>query len=507
MSPLTRTARVALNTVTNYLRFGVTVVVFLLLTPVMIRYLGTEGFGLWSLLFAVLGFFGLLDMGAGTSVVKYMAECAASGDADRRNRILSTLAQLYIAAALIATLGTMVMAAILQPVFGIGAAVLPDARQALWILSARTVILGLPLSLFRNILFGAQEIYFLNVVQTISIVAYGLASWAVLVRGGGVVALAWVSLAFMLAEHAVYAVACFTRVKGLRITPRLVDYGQIGSIVSFSAAALLINVASLILLRTDPVIVGLFLPLTAVALYATAQKIAEYSVLFTKQFVNVLAPLAVELKADPDPTKVRFLLVNCARFALAPSAALSVCLFVEGRDALSVWLGPAFGDAAPVLWILLAALLLSIPQMLASTILTMTGRHRLIGFAAAGSALLNVAVSLALVHLVGMLGVAIGTLTATVVVDVFVVLRAACREFGLGLPSYARRVLPAVLVPGAVQFALTFGLRAAFPPRHILGVALLCLPGLAVFFASFWLFFVEPSEKRLLAEKLVRFRK
>ena len=80
----TRKTTILLNTLTNYLRFGITAVVFFLLTPYIIDRIGTEDFGLWSLVFSILGLFGLMDFGFTTGAVKYVAECKGSGDDERR---------------------------------------------------------------------------------------------------------------------------------------------------------------------------------------------------------------------------------------------------------------------------------------------------------------------------------------------------------------------------------------------------------------------------------------
>ena len=65
MSPSSRTAQVVLNTASNYARFALNVLIWLVLTPYMINKLGKEAFGLWSLIFSVVGFLGLMDMGFG----------------------------------------------------------------------------------------------------------------------------------------------------------------------------------------------------------------------------------------------------------------------------------------------------------------------------------------------------------------------------------------------------------------------------------------------------------
>ena len=66
---------------------------------------------------------------------------------------------------------------------------------------------------------------------------------------------------------------------------------------SFGATQLVINVAALVYLRTDPIVVNLVLKDTMqVSYYGIALKISETLYLLTKQVVNVLSPYVAELK-------------------------------------------------------------------------------------------------------------------------------------------------------------------------------------------------------------------
>ena len=72
-----------MNTVMNYISHFISILIVFFLTPIMLRELGTEDFGLWTLVFSVLGFFSLLDLGLNVSAVKYVAECRGSGQIER----------------------------------------------------------------------------------------------------------------------------------------------------------------------------------------------------------------------------------------------------------------------------------------------------------------------------------------------------------------------------------------------------------------------------------------
>ncbi len=496
-----RRKRVLWNTATSYARFGVTLAVMFVLTPFLIEKLGKADYGLWTLVFSVLGFFGLLDFGFGTGVVKFVAEAQGRGDVARRNRAVSTLAAVYLALAGLGLVGLAGLSFGFNALFAVPPAQQEKALALLWLLGVRSVLLGLPLGLFRSLLFGEQRIGLINAVQAGTSLVYAATVLLVLSRAGDVVTLAWLNLGAMLVEHVLYVALAYRALPQLHVQPRLIDRALLREAASFSAATFVVSVAALILLRTDPIVVKAALPFTAVAVYGVALKVAENAHLLTKQFVNVLSPLAAELHGAGEAVKLRFVLVNAAKFALLPGTLLAAAILALGTDALVLWVGPDFAEGGPVLSILMLAMATTIPQMVASNVLVMTGAHGYLARAAIVGVLLNLALSLTLVWPFGLLGVALGTLGASVVVDVLLVPRRACQRHGVAYGAYLRRVFVPALAGGLLQYGITLGLRIAIPPPNLWVLALEAIPGACVNLALFWGLFVEPSEKQLLLRR------
>ena len=505
-APLTQTARVALNVLSNYIRFGISLIVFFLLTPFVIGKVGENDFGLWSLTWATLICFTLLDFGFGTAVVRYVGECKGRDDVARRNRLLSSLAVMYVLLAGLGMIAVCVLSLFFTRLFSIPGEQQHRALALLWILGVRMVGLGLPLAMFRGVLLGEQRIVLLNAVQAASAVVYGFLAWMALARGYGIVALAWVNLAAALVEHLAYIVLACRFVKGLRISLRLADWTLFKEAASFSAFAFMASVATLVLLRTDPIIVKIFLSLSAVAVYAVGLRIAEQAYLLMKQFTYALGPFIAELKGVGDVEKIRFVLVNCAKFALAPGVLLTVAACSFSREAVVFWIGPQFAGAGPVLAILMIAMALSLPTVVASEVFTMTGNPKVTARASVIGVVLNLGASIALARPLGLAGVALGSLIATVVVGVAMIF-AGCRTYQVRYRAYLRRVFVSTLCPGALQLIVTWAVKWWLPPTGLMAIALEALPGAALYLALFWWLFVEPSEKRLLADRLLKWRR
>jgi O-antigen/teichoic acid export membrane protein len=504
---VSRTSQFAVNAAANYGKMLVQIAAVFVLTPYIIARIGTNDFGLWNLVIATLGFLSLLDLGFGTGVVKYVAECHGSGDIHRRNRILSTLAAVYLAIAVLSGVCIAVLSVFFTPLFSIPAAQQEKTTALLWILAVRFVLLALPLGLFRNALFGEQKVYLINIIQVVTTVAYAAGTWLALQQGYGVVALAWVNLAAMLLEYLGYVWFAYRRMHGLRLSHRLLDRSLLKETASFSSAQFLINIGALVLLKTDPIIVKAFLPLSAVAIYAVALKVAENAYLLAKQFTNLLGPLAAELKGNAEETKIRFIFVNCTKFAMAPCMILTVAMYVFGREALSFWIGKEFAAGGVILMVLLTAMTLGMAELTSSAVLSMTGHHRVTAWAAVAAVFVNVGLSIALARPLGLVGIAVGTLATSVLIGLFVTVRRACELHGVTYSSYAARALAPALLPGIAQFAVTLALKHWAPPDSLFSTVLLIIPGALLYLLQFWSFSIERGEKRLLVSKLLgRFR-
>jgi O-antigen/teichoic acid export membrane protein len=493
--------RVAKDSVASVLRFALTLAIQFAMVPYFVDRLGDDGYGLWTLTFSVLGFLGLVDFGFSTSVVRFTAEARGSGDAGRRNRLLSTVMAVYLVLAAASAAGIAAVSPWYAGLMGLSPGTSGAALVILWVLAARSFAVSLPFGMFRGILFGNGRIALQNAIQMAGTVMYAGASIAALETGGGIVGLAVANLAAFLAEHLIYLVAAVRTTQGLRVSWRLFDRSLLREALSISVAQFVVTVSSLVLLRADPLIVNAFLPLSAVALYGVALKVAESALMLVKQGINVLGPLAAELGGAGRRDDVRRLVLAGSKFALAPAVALAAAVAVLGREALEAWIGPSYGDGATSLFLLVLSVALLVPQMVVTDVFSMTGEHRRTALAAVASMAVKICASISLAAWLGLDGIALGTLVSTVVVDVGLVLRMTRTTHGLGFRDWGRHCFWPAVVPSVASAAFMAGLSAVAPPGTLPAVAAECCAGAAVFALAFW-FAGMSRDERLAARRL-----
>ena len=495
--------RWVLNIASNYLRFLVGMVVVFFLTPYIVSRIGVDAFGLWSLVFAVVGLFGLLDLGFATAAVKFVAELTSSRDHAGRNQVLGTLLMVYSGLGLACLLLVAASADTAPAWFDLAPEHRQDFTTVLWLLGT-AVALGFPLSLFKAVMVGTGRMSLVNLVELGTTLGNAGLIVYLLESGYGLLGLAASTALTMLLATLLLVPFAYRLTPELSLSPRHFARGRVRELGGYSFYFFIANVSVLIILRIDPVVIKAFLPLSAVAVYAIAAKVSEYTYLLNKQFSNALMPLVSQSKGAGDSETIRRILVDGTRFLMAIAAPFIALLFFHAEEIIRLWMGADFAQSTPLLRILLVAVLFTSVQLNAANVLGMTGRHRFVALSMGGSALVNLGLSLLLIQYYGLTGVAVATLAAALLVETLVIVPTACRVNGVPTRRFVSGALLPLLPAMAVALACAYLLdRWSGATSFTAIIAQSALTAL-VFFAVFYRSGVKAEERRMLAGKLRR---
>lgn len=506
MSDNKRVRVTTINALTNYFRFFLTIIISFWLIPFIIRSLGQDLYGLWSLTFSIIGFFSLLDFGFGLGVVKWTGESRINGKLDYRNSMLSTVLFVYIILALAGMTILIIFSFFYGKLFSIPEELIPVAVTILIILGVRSLLIQIPMSLFKGVLFGEQRIYLINIIQILSNVVYAVSAYFALTGGLGVVGLASVNCLAFFAENVLYLIFAFRKTEKLSLSLKKVKRSFIKEALSFSIYSFITTVAGLVLFQTDTLIVQLTLNLELVGVYAVALKINEYSFLLSKQLVNVLTPLISELKENKEDDSIRYLLLDISKYVAATGALITLTIYVFSKELLYFWVGEAFLQANVPLLILMTSFLLTIPELIASSVLTMTGEHTFTAKISVISIFVNLGASLILVRFFKLTGIALGTLISIVINNVIFTLRKAAKIYSFPYHHYITRVFLPVLLPGIFLVAAGYLLKYFFPVSGLWDMIIKAIPGVIVYLILFWFFSIDKSMKQKVRDRIAHRR-
>ncbi|MEI6385410.1 MAG: polysaccharide biosynthesis C-terminal domain-containing protein [Spirochaetota bacterium] len=493
--------KVLLGAVSNWLRFVVSALVALLLVPVMTRSFGGERYGLWVLSSSLLGFLQSLDAGFGAGTVKWTAESRSPEDAGRRDELLSTSLAVHLAASAIGTIAVLVLSLLFSGIFSIPGNLAPEGRILFLLLGLRVTAVGIPAGFLRGLVFGSDRLFLLNSVQIVSSVAYGAAVWALLASGVGTIGIAAAGLGLSALEMAAVYVAARHAMNQsetpIRLSLRRISSARFREAFSYSGSSFMVQVSSAVLMQSDLIILKFFAPLAVVAGYGVAGRAAEYGFILVKQAVNALTPSIARLDPAREPEKARFFLTNASKYSGALAGSIAVASWSFGGPLLAAWAGPGYEAYGTILGILTTAFVIISVQMPCAAYLSLKGDHVWSSRAMTASALINIAVSIILAFALGPIGIALGTLVASLLIDGLVLPLRAYRSIGLRGRDLLLRVWIKLVLPAALQCGAMYGLGFLLPSRDLGTIAIIGAIGIAAFGASFALLSLDGSERRL----------
>lgn len=93
---MSRINQTAINIVTNTGGFLIPLSVNFIVTPILLRFIGEEGYGLQSLALVISGYLAFMDLGMDIPITKLLAEDHAKADHSSANQLLNTTLLLYL---------------------------------------------------------------------------------------------------------------------------------------------------------------------------------------------------------------------------------------------------------------------------------------------------------------------------------------------------------------------------------------------------------------------------
>ncbi len=487
--------RALLNTLSNFTAKFLSLGAWVLLTRFILQHLGPSQYGLWVLVGSVTAYGSLFDFGIAAAITKYVAEFRARQEAERARSLIATALWLYTGLGLAVVL----LSAALAPVFPHLFAIRPDQRlTAMWLVLLSGIHVGLliPCAAPGAVLRGLQRFDILNMLGAVGTLLSFAATVAMLYLGGGVVSLAIVGIGVTLLMQ--LPAIWFIR----RLAPdmplgwRGAQRRMANTVASFSSSLLLIHLGGQLETKTDEIVIGKFLPLSAIAPYNIARRVSALPLALTEQFLSLLLPLASSMAAENDHSRVRSLYIVSTRLTLAMFIPIGLSLVVLAKPILALWVGEEYSGYSHLVLILTIASLIDTSQWPAGMILQGMARHRPLALLSIATGLGNLALSILLIAFLGLTGVALGTLIPTTIVCLLLVMPYAARAMNVRVRELISRAFLPALAPAVPALAVAFILRTLLAPQSVASVLLVAGASSLVFAVGYLTLKVNELERR-----------
>ncbi|HEX5483228.1 MAG TPA: oligosaccharide flippase family protein [Terriglobia bacterium] len=482
----------AKNAFSNWTLIAVMTVVSVLLAPFVLHRLGDSAYGLYYLIMTITGYYGLLDLGMATAIVKYVAEYTARNDEESLNCLVNTAIFCYSILSVVIAVLTWVGSIYVDSLFHISPGFLRDARL-LFLITGFGVAGYFPLGVFNGILGGLQKFYVTSPMKIVcTLLRAGLVVYFLEI-GYGLLALAIITVGV---NVGVYAGSCvFFAIHSVRLQwgRRYIRKDTFKMIARYAIPNLAAGIPGLLRTEADNAIIGVSLSAAAITYYSIGAKLVEYLGRLVNSLGTLFIPMASQFDAAGETHRMRRLLIDGNRVCAFLAFPFAVVMVILGKPIIAVWMGQRYvASSYVVLVILVIPTALWFSQSASTRILYGINEHKWLAKILWFEGLSNLALSIILVHRIGITGVAIGTAIPLAVLSIFFVAPHLARLLKVSLTEMLiKTYLPplALCVPLA---AVLFLLRRLFPTPSIPTLFLQLAGGAVVYgVIVLWLFFTR----------------
>jgi O-antigen/teichoic acid export membrane protein len=473
--------------------------VWFLLTPFVLSHLGTSGYALWTLMGAVASYGCLLDFGIGGAVVKYVAEYVARGDRHSARVTIGSASLLSLAMAAATLLISTAAALLLPSLLDLSPAEHVVAEAAI-ALTGFDVAITIAFSPTVSVLRGLQRYELYNGVQIMGALVQAVITVVVLEAGGSVRGLI-ASNILVTVTMRMTSIALLRRVApDLIVGIRSAQRAAVRRLAAYCYSAFTIDVAGRLYNKTDEFVIAAFQPLSAVTPYALARRLGEVTSLVATQFAKAVMPLASELEATDRTQKLRKLYIVASRAALGIATPVALVASICGHSILTLWVGPSYAGYSPLVAVLALASLINTSQWPASEVLQGITRHRIVAWTWFAAGLANITLSILLLPMFGLVGVALGTLIPTIVSALFVVMPFANRTLNVSWKTALNEIWLPAMAPAVPAAILLAALERHIDPAGTPALAGLSAAAGAVYLAGYLSMPAATAERALLSD-------
>lgn len=317
---------------------------WLVTTPFLVRFLGAETFGIYSLINAIVGSLAFADIGMGLASTRFGAAAYSRNDPTEEAAVVWTAGVLDAASILLAVISVVVAApALLRWLAHLEA---PSLHQ-----SALGLDLAIVAFLFRslaNVLNTPQLVRLRIDVNTKVVAAINVTQMALivgaLIAGGRLVAVLAMTLATAIAGASAHLVV------SSRLLPHLwpprIRKTLARSMAAFGGPMVLSSIASVIFAQAEKLLLALFASPVVVAHYAVAFLVSTVFSLGSAAFATSLVSPFARLHAMNDRGEMQSLYGKVIRWTLIVALPFAASMIALARTFFTIWAGPEYGETS-----------------------------------------------------------------------------------------------------------------------------------------------------------------
>ncbi len=416
----------------NWAPLGINIVITFLLWPFLISHLGEARFGIWALAGSFIGYFGLLKLSVGSSIMRYVPFYIGRSDHRAASEMVTSALAMFLLVASIIFAFSMLMAEPIARFYEGG----PEFATLIRILGLAAAI-ECPMRIFDASLRAQERWVEANSIMIASAVARALGLAGCIYFGYGLVHMGYIVLSVRIFALVFTTIVFFRLCPTIHLHVSMVKLSRIRELVFFGALTVVATMAYSLWIPSHKLIVGKIASLEAVTVYAIAVMLIDRVRRIVWAPLQVSWPRFALLDGENNHGEVVHFFNRATRYGTILAAGVILLVLVAGPTFIRLWVQIEGIEAAcAVLIILGIGCLVDSSLFVNGSFLAATGHQQARAIFAGIEWALGLTVSILIGLQMGMVGVAIGFVVSVTLVRGLVCAWYICHLLGISPFGY-----------------------------------------------------------------------
>ena len=449
----------------SYVTIFLTNIIGLLLTPFIIRSLGSAEYGLYTMIGALIGYMSVLDFGLNNTVVRFVAKYKAEKDKQGEENFLAHSFIMYTCISLLVVIVGSILYLNLENLYGQTLTLnqIGKAKIMMLILIFNLAI-SLPGGAFSGICFGYEEFILPKTVNIIRYIIRSILVVVVLLYGGDSIGLVILDTVLNLIIIGTNIFIVFN-ILGVRIKMHTYDKKLFSNILGFSLWLFVFAIVHQLRWQFGQLIIGAFYTTSIVAVYAVGITLGNYYGAFSSAISSVFLPRAIQMTIGNIPKKqLTDTFIKISRIILLVLLYILGAFIIVGQDFVFYWVGEEYKMAYYYAIIIMVGLTPILSQGFANNILEAKNLLAFRGRLLLGLTIIGTIIGILVVQKFGVLEMVIVTVFF-MLVERLIMIPYYIKKAKLDMSRYYKEVFP-LLLSVAVSIIISLVKNYFFPDRN-----------------------------------------
>ena len=429
----------------NYINIGLSSLIPIFYTPIMLNLLGKSEYGLYKLSSSLTGYLSLVSLGMGAAITRYIIKAREEEGKEAEERVFGLFLMLFRAITILSIIIGIVLIFFAPSWYDTSLTPTEMERmRVLMVIMTANMALSFLMSPYVSVVTANERFVFMQSMNIISTCFIPVVNLIVLYLGYASVGMAVSSLVIQLLIRIAYL---FYSRNSLKLKPRYSKSSivQLKEIVIFAFWVFVAEIVDKLYASTDIALIGAVpsLGTEGVAIYNVGTVFSGMVLTIAVGISGLLAPRTNKMVFEgASNTELTDFAIKIGRIQALIIALIVSGFIAFGQPFIHFYMGDSYAESYVVALLIMIPYMIPIVQNVCLNIVIAKNKHRFRSLVYLGIAILNVLGTWILIRLIGVSGAALMSGLALILGQGFVMNWFYSKKIGLEIRRFWKSVLP-----------------------------------------------------------------